>query len=44
MFDPDKWLNIEYLKKELNKNLLLKKNVDTEFVKYNFYGKKYIEV
>lgn len=44
MCDPDKWLNIEFLKRDMLKNLKLTKNIEKETIKYNFYGKKYIEV
>ena len=44
MNDPDKWMNIEFLKRDMMKNLLLKKDVETKIVKYNFYGKRYEEV
>ena len=41
--NPEKWLNVEFLKKDILKNLTAKKTVEKEIIKYNFYGKKYIE-
>jgi hypothetical protein len=41
--NPEKWLNIEFLKRDMLKNLTLKKEVEKEIIKYNFYGKKFIE-
>jgi hypothetical protein len=41
--NPEKWLNIDFLKRDMLKNLTLKKEVEKEITKYNFYGKKFIE-
>ena len=36
-------LNVKFLKKDMLKNLTAKKAIEIEIIKYNFYGKKYIE-
>lgn len=41
--DPEKWLKVEFLMKDMLYNLTLKKEVEKEIIKYNFYGKKFIE-
>ena len=41
--DPEKWLKVEFLMKDMLYNLTVKKEVEKEIIKYNFYGKKFIE-